>query len=387
MRFDLAAWGAELTPDRPAIWFGGRWASYRDLNERATGLAHYLLASGLGYGDRVGLLAPNHIAHFDLLFAAAKIGVVPVAFDPDAPLDNLVAAARVAMPGLVISDPRCETRAAQAFSCSRIDLDEYRDVLSQASRRPLEAAALSPESIHSLQFGARFPGHATLVPYRQVHANVRATAVGWGLGPDDGVLQVSPCWRAQLQALAIPLLAVGGRVVIPDGFDTDEFLHVSEQLSVSLWSASTAQYEVLGQAAAFDAFSTESLRAAWVETDDPSPLELTARYAARGLVLKPAFVCAEAGFNVFELSDDDVREDPRILGQPLAHVEVRIERESGQPCADGEAGRLRIGGEGLSAGYLDSDAAWRARCPARHFDSGVIAWRDARGRIRRGDPG
>ena len=44
MNYDLAAWGAELTPDRPAVWFNGRWYSYRDLNERATRLANRLAA-------------------------------------------------------------------------------------------------------------------------------------------------------------------------------------------------------------------------------------------------------------------------------------------------------------------------------------------------------
>ncbi|MGH8517604.1 MAG: AMP-binding protein, partial [Panacagrimonas sp.] len=62
MNYDLAAWGAELTPDRPAVWFNGRWYSYRDLNERATRLANRLAASGIRYGARVGLLAGNHLA-------------------------------------------------------------------------------------------------------------------------------------------------------------------------------------------------------------------------------------------------------------------------------------------------------------------------------------
>lgn len=56
---------------------GKEW-TYKDLNERAINLAHYLLAYGISKGDRVALFSPNDIAYFDLLFACTKIGAILV---------------------------------------------------------------------------------------------------------------------------------------------------------------------------------------------------------------------------------------------------------------------------------------------------------------------
>src|SRR5690606_8901455 len=76
MILDIAAKRAVITPDRPALLWEGRWLSYRELNDRAERLAGALLGAGVGKGDRVALLAHNHIAHIDTLLATAKTGAV-----------------------------------------------------------------------------------------------------------------------------------------------------------------------------------------------------------------------------------------------------------------------------------------------------------------------
>ena len=212
MHFDFAAWGAELTPDRPALWFHGRWLSYRDLELRATGAANLLLEMGVGYGDRVALLSANHPAHLDLFLAAAKIGFIFVPFDPEADAAQLRADVRIVGPRLAISDLRHETLAAQAFSCQRIDLEEYRESLGQIGYRPLVRLELSPESIHSMLFTAAAGDgrHALMIPYRQWLANVRGTAMGWQLGPEDCAIQVLPCWGGGVAPLG-PAAAGSGR--------------------------------------------------------------------------------------------------------------------------------------------------------------------------------
>ena len=144
MKFDLAAWGAELTPDRPAVWFNGRWYSYRDLNERATRLANRLAALGIGYGARVGLLAGNHLAHFDLLFAAPKLGFVFVPFDVGHVPSELRSLAERVQPDLLLCDARFTDVAAKAFDCPRATLEQYRTWLGYSSREHLEAPVLSP---------------------------------------------------------------------------------------------------------------------------------------------------------------------------------------------------------------------------------------------------
>ena len=67
---------ARKTPDRTALVLGDRAASYAGLHERATRLAHVLRARGVGRGDRVAYLGPNHPAYLETLFATGDLGGV-----------------------------------------------------------------------------------------------------------------------------------------------------------------------------------------------------------------------------------------------------------------------------------------------------------------------
>ncbi|WP_020664462.1 AMP-binding protein [Amycolatopsis benzoatilytica] len=60
---------------------GARW-SYRELAAEVDTLAHGLLASGIGKGDRVGIWSPNRAEWTFLQYATAKIGAILVNINP-----------------------------------------------------------------------------------------------------------------------------------------------------------------------------------------------------------------------------------------------------------------------------------------------------------------
>jgi fatty-acyl-CoA synthase len=75
---DLLGQRALQHPDRDALVFPAERASYRDLAARAHHFARTLAGLGVRRGDRVGLLLPESVDLVALLFAAAKIGAIPV---------------------------------------------------------------------------------------------------------------------------------------------------------------------------------------------------------------------------------------------------------------------------------------------------------------------
>src|SRR3569833_3380519 len=56
-------------------WTGARW-TYNELNQQSRMMANALLATGLGPGDRVGIIAGNCEQYAAVFFAAARIGAV-----------------------------------------------------------------------------------------------------------------------------------------------------------------------------------------------------------------------------------------------------------------------------------------------------------------------
>ena len=73
---DIPRYHAVIRPDATAFVFEGRETSYADLQARSTRIAHALLASGLGKGDRVAYIGKNIDRYFELMLGAAKMGAV-----------------------------------------------------------------------------------------------------------------------------------------------------------------------------------------------------------------------------------------------------------------------------------------------------------------------
>ncbi len=69
---------SDAVPDQLAIITDQRRITYRELDERATRLAHALAARGVGVGDHIGLYLHNGTEYVEAMLAAWKIRAVPV---------------------------------------------------------------------------------------------------------------------------------------------------------------------------------------------------------------------------------------------------------------------------------------------------------------------
>lgn len=75
---DLIVRGAARHPDRDVFVFPDQRRTYREMFDRATGVARSLHALGVTKGDRVGILMPNCMDYFDVWFGASFLGAVVV---------------------------------------------------------------------------------------------------------------------------------------------------------------------------------------------------------------------------------------------------------------------------------------------------------------------
>jgi acyl-CoA synthetase (AMP-forming)/AMP-acid ligase II len=69
---------ARACPDRPAVVAAGRAMTYRDLDDAAARVAGTLRAEGLGAGSRVAIFMYNRVEYLVTVYAAYKIGAIPV---------------------------------------------------------------------------------------------------------------------------------------------------------------------------------------------------------------------------------------------------------------------------------------------------------------------
>ncbi|MGW4248868.1 acyl-CoA synthetase [Nocardia sp. NPDC004722] len=75
---DLFEHAVDAVPERTAVVCEGRLVTYRELEERANQLAHYLSSRGIGKGDHVGVFSRNSIEALESMIAAYKLRAVSV---------------------------------------------------------------------------------------------------------------------------------------------------------------------------------------------------------------------------------------------------------------------------------------------------------------------
>jgi len=114
---------AAVVPQRTAVVCGGRRLTFKELDERASALAHGLLASGIEPGDHVGIHMLNSVEYVEALLACLKARAVPININyryTDRELEYLYTNADLT--GLVIDEEYTPSAARVAASCPKLRL-------------------------------------------------------------------------------------------------------------------------------------------------------------------------------------------------------------------------------------------------------------------------
>jgi fatty-acyl-CoA synthase len=368
------------TGQRPALWTGTRWLSYADLDRRAAQLAWQLSQRGVQCGDRVAILALNHVAHIDLLLAAEKLGCIFAPMNFRLSAAELHALAELLRPAFALVDATC---AAQAplLGCTWQPLEHYEHWLEHGAERLLPPREPDPAEIWMLLSTGGSSGvpKSAMLPYRQVLANARSTVEGWALSADDCAIQSTPCFHAAFNALAVPLLHQGGRVVLMPQFVPGDYLQLVQQHGATLMLMVPTMYRMLADHKDFAHADLSRIRCA-ISGGAPCTPALIQRYAARGIRFRQGFGMTEAGVNCFVIDLDEAAAHPQSVGRPMQGVEAVIRRADGSACDIDEVGELTLAGEHLCIGYYQRPQETAAAFRDGWLWTGDLALRDAGGR-------
>ncbi|HRB26746.1 MAG TPA: condensation domain-containing protein, partial [Bacteroidia bacterium] len=97
---------ASAHPDTNAIWFNGQTITYRQLNQRANQLAHYLIKSGVKKETLVGICHDRTDDLIVAMLAVLKAGGAYVPLDPNYPADRIAYILSDAKAPLLISSSK-----------------------------------------------------------------------------------------------------------------------------------------------------------------------------------------------------------------------------------------------------------------------------------------
>ena len=390
--------GARYWPDNLAVvdvakGDAGRF-TYAAMNQRADAAASWLRAAGIGRGDRVALLAHNGIEVLDVFFACAKLGAIFVPLNWRSHWRELVEVVDMTGPKALFFGPEFAEAARELASrcpqlASRVHLAGAPEAGSTAWEAVLATAGgpvtnprVEAEDIACLLFTGGTTGtpKAAQLSYRMIAWNTLNTVIH-ELQRGDVTITHTPMFHTGgLFVYTLPLLTLGGTVVIMKKWTADDMLELIERHGVTLLFCVPTQYQMMLDSPRFRTTSLASVRFL-TSGGAPLPVPLIRDFCAvHKVAFKQGFGMTEFGPGIFSLAPEFAESKAGSIGRPNYFIDARIVDDDGKPVADGEVGELVLKGPSASSGYFGNPEASAAAFDADgYFHTGDLARRDAEG--------
>jgi amino acid adenylation domain-containing protein len=369
---------AESSPDLIAVRCEAGQLTYRELNEEANRLAHYLLAAGVKPGEAVGVcLYRSHRLSVALL-AILKAGGCYVPFDPEFPEERLAFMATDTAIRFLVTDE--SNTAGQAIPVeNRIFIGNHTAWAGQPCGNPLLAA--DGERCFNIIYTSGSTGKpkGVMVPHRGIINRLRWMQHEYPIGQGDRVLQKTPySFDVSVWELFWPLMEgatlvyakPGGHkdpaylrdLIIGGGITTLHF--VPSMLGIFLMTEGVSHCGSLRQVfCSGEALQLEHSRAFYRQLP----------HARLHNLYGPTEASVDVSYYPC-VAEEPHRSVP--IGKPIHNTQLHILDRAFHIVPVGVAGELFIGGEGLALGYLNRDELsrssfihnplWDAANPACH---------------------
>ncbi|MEW6736123.1 MAG: amino acid adenylation domain-containing protein, partial [Acidobacteriota bacterium] len=343
----------ERSPESVAVVFEDQILSYRELNNRANQLAHYLRTMGVGPDQLVGICMERSIEMVIGLIGILKSGGAYLPLDPDYPLDRLAFMVVDSSVKILLTQQRLQQRLSipiVEYVCldtdwTQINLHSYENLAKESSQDNLAYVTYTsgstgmPKGVEVLHRGV-----VRLV------CNVDYVK----LDSQQTTLQLAPlAFDASTFELWGALLNGAKCVLYPERYITPQQLSeiITSQQVRTMWLTSSLYNLIVDEQA-------EALSGLEQLLIGGEALSLS--HVQKGLLQLPnvqlingygpteatTFTCC------YRIVSNEEWCSSIPIGRPINNTEVYLLDENMQPVPIGVVGELYIGGDGLARGYL-----------------------------------
>jgi amino acid adenylation domain-containing protein len=364
---------AARTPEAIACLFESEQLSYRELNERANQLAHYLRQMGARPGERIGIFVERSLRMLVGLLAIQKSGAAYVPIDPAYPAERIGQIVEGAQVLALLSESGLEKRLpGNCGTLAKVYLDRDQERIGSESRENPVSGVKADDTVYVIfTSGSTGKPKGVAVPHRAVVNLLASMAKELPTGAAD----VFPALASFAFDMCIPELylglVTGGRVALGraglagDGKELAEFL---ERVGATIVHATPTTWRLLLEAGYTGAGKTRAIGA------EALPPELCRRL----LEAEPSL------YNFYGPTETTVwstmhhfrsPEEPVVVGRPLANTSIYLLDGHKQPVPVGVEGELYIGGAGVAQGYLEREDLTKERFVADPYEPGGRMYR------------
>lgn len=231
---------ARIIPAKIAIQFEGGKLTFAQLNSRANRLANALSASGAVRGDRVAVLAENRLEYCEIVYAAAKIGLIVPCLNWRLAPDELKYCIELTTPETILVSTLHrnlfeEIRDDLPFLKNIVWLDEspeaehefsYASLIDGgADREP--GVRVTPEDALVIIYTSGTTGYpkGSIISHRAIFGRAWAWVVDLNLKPEDTFLGWPPMFHMASMDQMLVNGILGGKFIPCPGFDPEKLAH------------------------------------------------------------------------------------------------------------------------------------------------------------------
>jgi amino acid adenylation domain-containing protein len=345
----------ERTPEAVALVFAEQQLSYRELNERANQLGHYLRAAGVGPEVLVGLCLERSVEMIVAVLGILKAGGAFVPLNPLYPEERLSFMIGDAGLSLLLTEQALLAQLPELPTLRTLCVDtEAARLEAQPSQNLASGASADNLAYVIYTSGSTGQPKGVLVQHRGVCNLALAQAQVFGVSAESRVLQFASISFDAVVSEIFKTLLSGATLCLARAeslMPVEPLLQVLRQQSISMVTLPPSVLAVL------PAEELPALRTV-ISAGEACTGELVANWSSEQRQFLNAYgptevtVCATSSAPLEGLAGHS---RPPI-GRPLKNTEVYVLDGQLQPVPNGVVGELYVGGVGLARGYLQRPA-------------------------------
>jgi acyl-CoA synthetase (AMP-forming)/AMP-acid ligase II len=381
---------------RPALIDGAQRLDYAKLDRVADRVAGHLHRLGIARGDRIVLLLANEREFVHLLLAALRIGAiaVPVNIREQRPeiafIVNQCGAKAIAFDAALadrVPTPADAPAAAVRLAVGgvapgAIDFEALLEVHSPVAPRADPPEEETAVILYTSGTTGR-PKGAMLTHLNLIHTCLHYRTCMRLTEADRSFLAVPASHVTGLAAILLPMLAVGGCMILMREFKARAFLELAARERMTHTLVVPAIYNLCLREPEFDRFDLAAWRIGGFG-GAPMP-EGTLRMLAEklpGLTLMNAYGATEttSPTTIMPMGLQAAHLDS--VGVVVPCGDVRVMDDDGREVPPGQPGEIWIAGPMVVPGYWDNPEATAREFAGGYWKSGDIGSRDAQGFVR-----
>ncbi len=368
--------GAQLGADAPCLTLGEADFSYAQVQRISWRVARGLQRAGLQPGDKVAVLSSNDAMAFATVFGISRAGGVWCPINPRneasenafvldafdcaclvfhgnyAPMVEQMRSQLPKLRALVCLDAR------QPFAPS---MDEWLEGLDDA---PLDIAPIDDVAMIAGTGGTTGQPKGVMLTGRNLEAMSALTLMGYPFEGRPAYLALAPLTHAA-GVLCLPVMALGGRVVIMPKPDLGEFLALIERHRITHAFLPPTLIYMLLQHPELAATKRDSLQCFWYGAAPMSAARLEEALTKIGPVMAQLFGQTEAPMMISMMSPrEHFNADGSVAkhrlasaGRPGPLVQVGVMNAEGELLPVGESGEIVVRGSLVMQGYYKDPKA------------------------------